>query len=469
MNKMSDLIVWVTAMRHTATLLLVLSLGILPLCFPAPLAVAGEMPPAGVTLVPHGPSFQSFADYAQNIVFDEKTYKGDEIRSAEFEIRNMKKNLRVIRFAYLHEFGRNLKDARPVRVPGWRDGFAEQALRRIGQVPPGEYQIAFYLNGLRASNVVSVNVDPGFDIAKAPTFQFGVLEPHPFGQRAVPILWVVGPTPAEETFTPWGISSSPIVIDRAERRREMIAWIGPNGPIQSGQRWWFIVDESQYLPKADPDEKHTYAFTYGSHVAKPVEVAPQDVRLNTEWDRASSQVKSLPSPEPILRGTVTGSNGQAAVGYQVMLALEGSTTAEEYTDERGEFNFVAVSPGIYRVGASPPPPAGSPFCSKEGVILEDEKTAVCDLDFRNRYRFFGKVVDADGRPRPGLDVMATWKDETTGSEFCNSAVSGSDGSYQISGPFSKITYVGIGMTGPHPPPRYNVKPGDRNVDFVIGP
>src|ERR1035437_8681881 len=117
---------------------------------------ASDTAPVAVTLIPHGTSFKSFADYNQSIMADEKTYKGEEVRSAEFEIRDTKNHLRIVRFPYRFEFGHGFKDVRPIRAPSvWSDSFPEEAIRRIGQAAPGEYQIAFYLNGVRASNVAS--------------------------------------------------------------------------------------------------------------------------------------------------------------------------------------------------------------------------------------------------------------------------------------------------------------------------
>ncbi len=429
---------------------------------------ASDTPPVAVTLIPHGTTFKSFADYEQSIRSDENTYKGEEIRSAEFEIRDTKNRLRIIRFPYRFEFGHGFKDVRPARAPStWSDGFPEEALRRIGKVAPGEYQLAFYVNGIRASNVVSIQIDPAYDASKAPTLQLGILEPHPLGRIARVILWAIGPTPTDEQFTNIALYSSPVWIDGLERVRSMVVWTGSVGPVQSGHRFFLMIEPGGYTPPADPEKEHTYVFKFGRHATTPLRVDPFETKLGMAWDGTSSQLEDLPRSRALLQGKILNAKAEPAIGYQVFLRANGAPQATEYTDPQGEYTFPNIPPGTFTVVVFPPPPAGSPTLSKDGVILEGDKTCLINFSFKNRYRFSGRVVEVNGKPVRDVDVMTTWKDHDTGFEFCASTKSGDDGSYQVDGPYPKISYVGIGCTGTHPAPRYDVKPGDTNVIFIM--
>lgn len=436
---------------------------------PWPIGAAQEKsrPAAGVRLDTNILVCRSFADFGFSVSFARDTYTGEKIHSAEYELRRVGDDTGVIRWAYLHEIDVTFDDARPVRRDANWGGFYERILRRLGEAAPGEYRLAFLINGERCSRVVSFTIDPNFDIRKAPTFQFSALEPNPFEKLSIPVLHIIGPTPAGDKITNLTAFAAPLIVDGNPHEVLGYTITGAVGPIQSGHRHTQTIHLQGYRPKVDPAANHVLFFRFEGYESKSFTFDPWGQPLNREWDARTPQMRDSPPQKPILQGTITDAKGEPAVGYEVFLKVMGQPATTDVTNEGGEYAFYNFPPGVYRVGATPPPPAASPVVFKEKIELKADQPTVCDLDFRKLYQFSGRVIDQAGKPVADIPINATWIDSKANAEFLSTTRSDKDGSFSMGGPFKTITYVGVANGKSRPRPRHDVKPGDDNITFVL--
>ncbi len=399
--------------------------------------------------------------------FDQETYRGKKIHSAEFELRRKGDNTRVLRLPYRYYLSREIDDARPNIYKSNLGGFSEQALRRLANAAPGEYRLALSLNGVRCSNVISFIIDPEFDTGKAPTFEIKSLEPHPFGKLASPVLYVIGPDSKNVKFGNRLPGSLPIEIDGIERRRRIMIMHGIYQTLPVGHRSLGIIPVDQYSPKVAPSAKHVFLFRSQGYESKPFELDPADHPLNREWDARTPRMKDALPQDPILHGTITNAKGKPAIGYEVIVKTVSQMGVKEITDENGHYSFSNIPGGIFWVIVSPPPDPGATIIPRRYVELVPGKPTVCDMDFRNRYQVDGQVVDHSGEPIGGVPITATWKDPKTDAEFTAETLSIKDGTFIMDGPYRKVTYVAVndgGKSGTKP--RHSLKLREE-VKFVV--
>ena len=442
------------------------SVGVYGAVFCATLAIASaaERPPAGVRVIPHGQVFRSMAEYEHSLYADDKSHDGTPIRSAELEIRSVKDNVQIARFAYPYEFAESLPQEFPMRAEGSETAFNDAHLRRMGALPPGTYRMALLLNGVRASNVVEITLDPDFDPAKAPTLQLGVLEPTPLGTRAELVLWAIGPTPPEKNLTPCDLYWTKIVVDGVLRGFGC-AWSGPNPLIAYGERWAGTRTLERCWPAVDLAQKHACSVTFNGYETGTVVLDPNDRRLADAWEASSATLTVRPKPTPLLRGHVTDADGRTAKGHYVSLRTGRRVVAGEVTDASGAYAFAAVPPGRYLLCAGVPSRESYPVV-REKVVLEAGKTAVRDLSLQKPYAFSGRVVDANGRPVWGVSLSARWKG-FRGEEYSSQTDSERDGTFRLSGTFPEVSSVKVTSNDWRALPQVDVKSGDTDVTFVV--
>ncbi|CAN5785932.1 hypothetical protein BH09VER1_BH09VER1_18280 [soil metagenome] len=330
-------------------------------------AGAAEAPPLGATFIPAGSVFRDVANFRYRLVFEDKS-NTVPIRSADLIIRNEREDLELARVPDIYGLTNRSSGQK-----GWRDGLSSDDLRRIGELPTGTYHMALLLNGVRASNVIAVRIDPKFDPLTAPTFEIGAVEGYPGGKGTRPVIWTIGPTPGDKRISNMSIYVAPLIVDGMKRTRMSIVWTGPVGLIRDGDRWAYMPELADY--GVEPGKAHTYSFELAGRSAKPVMVDPADNHLGEEWDKAT--VATQTPPVPLLRGKVTASDGAADAGYKVWLRTRSRTIATEYTGTGGEYAFAGVPPGSYQVYAAPMD-KGNRSDMKE-VTLEAGKTEGCDL------------------------------------------------------------------------------------------
>jgi len=436
-----------------------------------PAGNAAATPVIGITLVPWGGTFQSLGNFTRDLGVDMSSYHGEEIDSVEFEIRCLERNERILRRPYPYEiaFGRGLNDQRPYLLPRrMSDGFSEDDKRWLVDMPPGNYEIAFYANGVRASNVAQVRIDPAFDVSKAPTLQLGKIEPNPLGKYTLPVLWTIGPTPANATLTNMALVEAPITVDGVEHERAAIIWTGMVGPLRSGDRGvHFLVDPKAYplvkqpaaitagtnptsqadVPSLDSkfisrpiDETvpHVYGVTCLGYSAAPVTVDPLAHPLADAWDMATATLKDAPRPPISVHGRVLDGEDKPRAYVTVNLTelaetqpAQGrpgrtyvvKTVATTIANAQGEYAFPNIAPGRYRLSVPNEVPIRLPATMSGGyrvsnghLLKEPDFTLAANQTVEENldntpippqpYKVSGKVTDLQGQPLSGIFLRA---------------------------------------------------------------
>jgi len=144
-------------------------------------------------------------------------------------------------------------------------------------------------------------------------------------------------------------------------------------------------------------------------------------RLRVDFTAKQHYLPNGTHPAASISGTVTGEEaGSATVTLHALRFNSAqSDSYETVASATGAFHFDAVDPGIYELftkgknrplsayGAKGPGREGMPIVLSAGQHLDGialpvfPKVSVC-----------GRLLDADGRPQPGVDVWAEWFDET---------------------------------------------------------
>jgi hypothetical protein len=237
------------------------------------------VPAVGVWLTPWGGVFKSWADYRQDLEPESVApggaakFQGTKIFTLETVIRRADTGAEVARIPYFGAIGSELDDQRPNEAAFLRDNitFAGRAARDnafpddqalvLAQTPPGDFLLAVYVNGVRASNVVKITIDPAFEVTKAPTLQLGAIEPQPRANLGRLLLWVIGPTPVDPKLTTFNLPPLEIKTNTGG-----FGYSGP-GPrvIASGERRAaripIVMGQFGDTPSFDPAQPHTYSLS----------------------------------------------------------------------------------------------------------------------------------------------------------------------------------------------------------------
>jgi ankyrin repeat protein len=304
---------------------------------------AKEGPRVAWSLVVGGSTFRS----AEEVVFSLREPKAgpgkDAVREVQLELRQG--NVRIARWPYAHQLPlpEKVKDERKDKAQGYLMGLPRELLEWTGELAAGQYEMAFLVNGVRATNVAAFRIDPAFEERTAPVFEIGVLERAPLGDASRPILWIVGPEPADRRITAYGVTGAPWLVDGVERKRTTMIWAGALSVLGWGERYDVVMDSRFYEPGVDAKAAHDYAFDFAGRKSNTQRVDPQEAPLGEAWDAAVVQ----PGPEwPVsVRGVVTDAKGKPAAGYQVWLQ-GGAQAVRTLADAKGEYAL----PGSMRHG-----------------------------------------------------------------------------------------------------------------------
>ncbi len=246
------------------------------------------VPAVGVWLTPWGGVFKSWADYRQDLEPESvepggaAKFQGTKIFTMETVIRRADTGAEVARIPYQGAIGSELDDQRPNEAAFLRDrimlagreardnAFPEDQAQALAQTPPGDFLLAIYVNGVRASNVVQVRIDPAFDSTKAPTLQLAAIEPQPRADLGRLLLWVIGPTPVDPKLTTFNLPpldmSLTLTVDETLTDIGGGGYSGP-GPrvIASGERRAaripMVTGQFGVNPPFDPARPHTYSLS----------------------------------------------------------------------------------------------------------------------------------------------------------------------------------------------------------------
>ena len=380
-------------------------------------------------------------------------YKPARLPACDFEIRSERLPTRVARIPYGGYF-------RQQGEPG------ESDRRRIGDLRDGDYLVALCVGQTRLSNVARLHIDSALDATKQPALELVPLPPASDGTLPYVGLVATGREQVDPAFTNMAAAFPALLVDGVERPAvKAVAWTGPVGPLQPGQRDVRFIDLSNYGLVIAPEKTHRVQARVGRYESSEVTV-PATGALGKEWDEKTARLPFLRQPRVTLCGKVIGPAGQPAAGYEVGLSAPGGGRFRERCDEKGQYDFVNVPAGEYQLNANPPA-KGQPIVNIHKVQIRADTTLVQDLSLEAKFGFSGKVVYEDGAPAAGAEVMATWPSPDGTAEFGNFATVGPDGRYTLGAPYPEASYVGISMTGPHPDPKRGVKDGRTDVDFVM--
>jgi hypothetical protein len=337
-----------------------------------------QKPRVGWSLVLEGRTFRSAKDVVFS-VWDPTAGPGTKaVREVTLELR--KGDVRLAQWPYPYELmlPKGVRDERKGKRQGYTMGLPADLLQWMGELPPGDYEMALLVNGIRATNVVSFQIDPAFEEAKAPTFELGVLERAPLGTSSRPLLWVIGPDPADERISNIALAGAPWQVDGVERKRPGI-WSGPVSLVSWGERDKVVPDVKYFIPPVDAQTAHDYEFEFAGRKSNTLRVDPHAEPLGMAWDTAVVQ----PAPKwPVsVYGVVRDARGKPATGYRVRLATPVHTVAEAETDASGLYALPGnLRHGMYSLTVTAK--AGGEPRFREIVSWQGE-TLERNFDFRN--------------------------------------------------------------------------------------
>lgn len=317
------------------------------------------------SILPWGTTFKSFETYRHDINIETapSNDKGLTVTSAEIEVRFPEEKLRLGCFPYIWDLTGTV-DNRPSKFPHLSaEGLGDDVVRRLGKVKPGIYELALYLNGKRASNVVSIRIDPHFDEATRPTLEVIALQPNAGEAHGRLLVYAKGPTPVDEAFTYYGLFTGVWTVDGSMRTYHPpgpffpLTMEGAEKPVQSGYVHKFIARlEEYYTPHIDLNKSHTMVFHCSKYESAPLLFDPLDKRLNQSWDEQTDAMKDKVQTLPLqLEGRVTDATGNPVTSCEVdaRSTLAGHLLDDhlyvECTDQNGWYHFVGLPTGTYAV------------------------------------------------------------------------------------------------------------------------
>ena len=409
--------------------------------------------PVWVTFLPKSP-IRSLKEYSHTYRTSPPPapplYKPVPMPDCELEIRRAADQTRVARIPHGGSFG--------------VDGFTKQARQRIGQLPDGEYLLAFCVGDKRCSNVTILVLDSDYNPSREPTLG---LIPLPMGPgQTLPLFGIraVGPTPQDLQLMNDSIAFPKLVVDGIERRLSQMMWVGPVGPLKSGGVYTRILTLDDYEPAIESGRKHTIKAVVGKYESAPV-VIPADDILGRQWDKSTENLPPIQPPKAVLQGEVARSDGKIGAGYEVHIFAQNGERYNEFSDKDGKYSFSNIPSGEYKVVCNPKG-KGQPGLTIESVMVNPNKTLILNLGLERKYSFAGRIRYEDGKPATGIDVALTCQDTDTNAEFINFTITDANGNYELGGPFGNVSYIGINgvrIKGTMP----KLKPGITELYYVL--
>jgi hypothetical protein len=418
-------------------------------------------------LIPHGSTLKSFADFSQNLELEDSLNTGQPITQVEFEVRDSSRHLRLARLPYFDQLDRRANDKHLIKglEYGVNDHFDRSDLWQLAGAAPGDYQIALLVNGVRASNVVQITIDPTFDVKKQPVLQLGMIEAPPLYPHGWPVAWIVSPTPVDDKFADQAVAMPEIRSDGIASTRAFFPWHTSRGPMPSGLSMASLLRFDGYSPAINVSLPHDYQVVIGSYTSGKVHLDLSDRPLGKTWDEATPTISDVPRPPPILEGDVFDVDGKPYARMIVDLGV-----ARTMTDEKGHYALTNI-PALESYNVTCRSPYGYPIWGIGSEIkLNPNHATTCDISFEGKYCVAGRV-SRGGHGQPGIKMNIYWRKGTPNYGSCvTQAVTDADGRYQSRGAYEIIDCVGFNYDGKvkNPPPnRQDVTPGMENVDFTL--
>jgi hypothetical protein len=420
-------------------------------------------------LIPHESTFKSFADFAQDLELEDSLNTWQPVTQIEFEVRDCARHLRLARLPYFDQLDRRVNDKHPIKglEYGVNDHFDQGDLWQLAGAAPGNYQIALLVNGVRASNVVQITIDPAFDVKKQPVLQLGMIEAPPLYPHGWPVAWIVSPTPMDDKFTRQAVAMPAIRSDGVSSTRPFFPWHTARGPVPCGLSIASVLRCDGYSPTINVSLPHEYQVVIGRYASGKVRLDLGERPLGKTWDEATPTMRDVPRPSPILEGNVIDADGKPYAGMIVNVGSEGAARA--MTDVNGHYALSNIPAGEYSLSCRSP--YGYPTWGQATEFkLPADQTTTYNISFKSKYYIAGRIFQG-GHGVAGIKMNVYWRRAGPNNLNCvTQAVSDADGRYQSRGPYEIIDGVGFNYDGKvkNPPPnRQDVTPGMKNVDFTL--
>jgi beta-lactamase regulating signal transducer with metallopeptidase domain len=396
-------------------------------------ATPAEPEPTGVwiTFLPRSP-IRSLAEYHHAIqvspVPAPPGYRSVPFPACDLEIRRAADQQRVARI-YFPESAWTPSELTP------------EMRRRIGELPDGEYLMAFCYGNARCSNVARLRLDSQYDPSADPTLSLVPLPVPPGGSPVLLGIRVVGPRTIDPELTNQAVAFPLLVVDGTERRLTQMKWAGPVGPVQPGQQEVRILRLSEYEPTIEPGRTHSAKARVGKYESALVQI-PAAGDLARRWDGATENLAPYEPPSAVLQGKVVGTDGLAGRGYEVCLFGDKGERIVAVADEDGSYDFVNIPSGPYQLICNPKG-RGQPCVTINSVTLAAGRSPVLNISLEGRYRLGGTVAREDGSGVARMDVTLTCEDPDAQAEFQDSVLTDEQGRFELGSPYPQVTYVGV--------------------------
>jgi len=336
------------------------------------------------------------------------------------------------------EIRRAADQARVARLPVL-NRFDEMALRRIGQALDGQYLIALCVGDRRVSNVAELTIDAAYDPVTEKLLRLAPIEAGP----GLPACFIgargAGPAAGGPEFTTVDVYGPTLLIDGIEARP--IALAGSFFPIPPGVQAERIVDLRGYRPPIDLAMPHKIQARFDKFTSDAVQL-PAPAALGPAWDAATPKLPKIPEPRVQLTGAVTGMDGKPGLRYEVYLLGKDDAIYREVTDVNGEYAFVNIPPGSYKLGANPPA-MGQPAMLIPGIEIEPDLPLRRDIRFTPLFLVAGQIYTPEGTFAAGVTIDLTVENPANGAVFQNTTTTDQFGYYGVGTPFSRVTYLGV--------------------------
>ena len=166
----------------------------------------------------------------------------------------------------------------------------------------------------------------------------------------------VGSTPQDPELTNFALAFPDFFV-AGERKQTGIKWVGSVGPLQAGESYSRIIDFSNRPnPPIEPGKAHEVYITIGKHQSAPITLFVQ-APLAKLWDDNEATLAVRKSHQVLLKGKVTGPDGQPGENYKVTLWRQPGLSFSELSNAKGEYKFVNIPLGEYSLTCAPKPDA----------------------------------------------------------------------------------------------------------------
>lgn len=326
----------------------------------------------------------------------ESPTKDKSIDQVEYEIRDPIHNLRLARIPCPQSLLPYQYSSPKAGEPEFYHPYysAEDRQRRLTGIGPGDYQIALLIHGIRASNVVSIRIDPRYDYKSQPSVRLAKIEAPPASPHGTLAAWIVGP-PRGNRLIYSDILGASIICDGVSFGSPNTVFAA-NPDFPPGDRTAFRLEVDKYpfnpnfasgldphQPKLPVSGRHTYILQAGKYPSAPFECDLSTTPLGDNWDRETATLPDAPAATPVLSGFVRDGQGHPLTQAEVLIYQE-RVTYIELVDNKGHYAFTHLPAGTYSTNACRldiPQQSTSPYFPP--IVVDSDQSSTRDFIFPN--------------------------------------------------------------------------------------